>query len=137
MSWCSGNIDGSIQTQPRANTSNNQISDTKPAAPTVARREEGLVNVNQSNCLKIKGALTGLKELAANHFKASINQINFLRTELNNGQCLIVWSHPRGICKDATYVAYQLKEGDLYAVDVVKFDYQKDSATKQLSMMCF
>jgi hypothetical protein len=137
MSWCSGNIDGSIQTQPRANTSNNQIPDTKPAAPTVARREEGLVNVNQSNCLKIKGALTGLKELAANHFKASINQINFLRTELNNGQCLIVWSHPRGICKDATYVAYQLKEGDLYAVDVVKFDYQKDSAIKQLSMMCF
>lgn len=113
-----------------------QARETQPVAPAIAQRQEGLVNVNQSNCVKIKGALSGLKELAANHFRASINQVQFLRTELNNGQCLIVWSHPRGICKNATYVAYQLKEGDLYAVDVVKFDIQKNSAIMQLSMLC-
>ena len=121
-------FDGRASTAPTAQTN---------PAPAGAQRQEGLVNVNQSNCLKVKGALKGLEELAANHLKASISQVNFLRTELNNGQCLVVWSHPRGICKANTYVAYQSNDGALYAIDVVKFDTQTNSVIKQLSMMCF
>ena len=113
-----------------------QTQDTKPVAPAVAQREEGYVQINPSSCLKIKGTNPELKEIAANHLKAGLNQIDFVRTELNSGTCLIVWSHPRGICKSPTYVAFQ-HAGTLSAVDVVKFDYQKNSITKQLSMMCF
>ncbi len=121
-------FDGRASATPKAQTS---------PAPAVAQRQEGLVSVNQSNYLKIKGAHKGLEELAANHLKASISQVNFLRTELNNGQCFIVWSHPRGLCKANTYVAYQSKDGTLYSVDVVRFDTQTNSVIKQLSMMCF
>lgn len=121
-------FDGRASATPKAQTS---------PAPAVAQRQEGLVSVNQSNCLKIKGAHKGLEELAANHLKASISQVNFLRTELNNGQCFIVWSHPRGLCKANTYVAYQSKDGTLYSVDMVRFDTQTNSMIKQLSMMCF
>jgi hypothetical protein len=113
-----------------------QTQDTKPVAPAIAQREEGYVQINPSSCLKIKGTNSELKEIAANHLKAGLNQIDFVRTELNSGTCLIVWSHPRGICKSPTYVAFQ-HAGTLSAVDVVKFDYQKNSITKQLSMMCF
>lgn len=113
-----------------------QTQDTKPVAPAVAQREEGYVQINPSSCLKIKGTNPELKEIAANHLKAGLNQIDFVRTELNSGTCLIVWSHPRGICKSPTYVAFQ-HAGTLSAVDVVKFDYQKNSVIKQLSMMCF
>lgn len=120
---------------PTSSASNESI-ETKSPTPAAAQRKEGFVYIDQSNCLKIKDATQSLRELAANHFRTSINQIQLLRMELNNGQCQIVWSHPRGVCRSAARVAYQTNQGDRFVTNVVWFDYQKDSITMQQSMSC-
>jgi len=98
--------------------------------------QDTFVRLNQSNCLKVKGAHPRLEELAAQHFSASIDQIKFLRTEFNEGMCFVVWSHPKGICRASAFVGFASQKYGIFATNVVDFDAQKDTVMPQRSMRC-
>lgn len=126
MSWCSGNIEGSIQTQPRANSSTE--SGTRP----VAKRGQAAEAIKVSKGREwVKGWSRHVKYL---YIQSVVDELTISKVVMNRGSCQFRYA---STVRGAVNLPFRVKFGDVMKVDIDHCDLIEAEITTNLGITTF